>query len=174
VLLGGKPEAGCPSFSRGQKNEVAFGVRKELVHMRWEHSVTWPQHWYVHVNSVHFEHTLQSLWNLNVVKFQNDDVKDEWLRHSLLPMDIILCKKNAIIWNVTACESEMYWRLGEMCCVHIYSSSIFIYGTAVAQWLRRCATNRKVAGSIPADVSGIFHWHKILPIALWSWGRLSL
>jgi hypothetical protein len=32
-------------------------------------------------------------------------------------------------------------------------------GTAVAQWLRCCATNRKVAGSIPDGVSGIFHWH---------------
>jgi len=30
-------------------------------------------------------------------------------------------------------------------------------GTAVAQWLRRCATNLKVAGSIPAGVIGIFH-----------------
>ena len=29
-------------------------------------------------------------------------------------------------------------------------------GTAVAQWLRWCATNRKVAGSIPAGVSGYF------------------
>jgi len=28
--------------------------------------------------------------------------------------------------------------------------------TAVAQWLRRCATNRKVAVSIAAGVSGIF------------------
>jgi len=28
--------------------------------------------------------------------------------------------------------------------------------TAVAQWLRHCATNRKVAGSIPAGVSGFF------------------
>jgi len=28
--------------------------------------------------------------------------------------------------------------------------------TVVAQWLRCCATNRKVAGSIPADVSGFF------------------
>ena len=31
-----------------------------------------------------------------------------------------------------------------------------ITGTAVAQWLKRCATNRKVAGSIPAGVSGLF------------------
>ena len=30
-------------------------------------------------------------------------------------------------------------------------------GTAVAQWLRCCATNRKIAGSIPAGVIGIFH-----------------
>ena len=29
-------------------------------------------------------------------------------------------------------------------------------GIAVAQWLRCCATNRKVAGSIPAGVSGFF------------------
>jgi hypothetical protein len=26
-------------------------------------------------------------------------------------------------------------------------------------WLRHCATNRQVAGSIPDDVSGFFHWH---------------
>ena len=30
------------------------------------------------------------------------------------------------------------------------------WGTAVAQWLRCCATNRNVAGSIPAGVSGFF------------------
>ena len=30
-------------------------------------------------------------------------------------------------------------------------------GTAVAQWLRCCATKRKVAGSIPDGVIGIFH-----------------
>jgi len=32
-------------------------------------------------------------------------------------------------------------------------------GTAVAQWLRYCATNRKVVGSIPVGVIGIFLWH---------------
>ena len=31
-------------------------------------------------------------------------------------------------------------------------------GTAVAQWLRCCATNWKVAGSIPGGVFGIFHY----------------
>jgi hypothetical protein len=34
-----------------------------------------------------------------------------------------------------------------------------LWGTAVTQWLRYCATNRKVTGSIPDGVIGIFHWH---------------
>jgi len=33
---------------------------------------------------------------------------------------------------------------------------IEVEGTAVAQWSRCCVTNRKVAGSIPAVVSGFF------------------
>ena len=37
--------------------------------------------------------------------------------------------------------------------------------TAVEQWLRCCTTNRKVAGSIPAGVIGIFHCHKVLDTA---------
>ena len=32
-------------------------------------------------------------------------------------------------------------------------------GTAVAQWLRSCAKNRKVAGSVPDGVIVIFHLH---------------
>ena len=41
-------------------------------------------------------------------------------------------------------------------CIDIYATVLLISGTAVAQWLRCCATNRKVAGSIPAGVSGFF------------------
>ena len=44
----------------------------------------------------------------------------------------------------------------------LFDAYIYIYiyaGTAVAQWLRCCATNRKVAGSIPDGVIGIFHLH---------------
>jgi hypothetical protein len=33
----------------------------------------------------------------------------------------------------------------------------FTRGTTVAQWLRYCASNRKVAGLIPDGASGIFH-----------------
>ena len=34
--------------------------------------------------------------------------------------------------------------------------SFNMWGTAVAQWLRCCVTNRKVAGSIPGSVSEFF------------------
>jgi len=36
-------------------------------------------------------------------------------------------------------------------CIHIHG------GTRWRSWLRHCATSRKVAGSIPDGVIGIFH-----------------
>ena len=39
----------------------------------------------------------------------------------------------------------------------IFNFHMLLLGTAVAQWLRFCATNRKFAGSIPAGVKWIFH-----------------
>ena len=38
----------------------------------------------------------------------------------------------------------------------LYIFSVKYYYSSVAQWLRCCARNRKVADSIPVDVSGIF------------------
>ena len=38
----------------------------------------------------------------------------------------------------------------------ILSITLICMGTAVAQWLKCCATNQKVAGSIPDCVIGIF------------------
>jgi len=38
--------------------------------------------------------------------------------------------------------------------LHIWS-----WGTRWRSWLRHCASSRKVAGSIPDGVIGIFHWH---------------
>ena len=41
--------------------------------------------------------------------------------------------------------------------MHIISLHCIGAGTAVAQWLGCCATNRKVASSIANGVNGIFH-----------------
>ena len=39
----------------------------------------------------------------------------------------------------------------------VFNLDAGLLARAVAQWLRYCATNRKIAGSIPAGVIGIFH-----------------
>jgi hypothetical protein len=52
--------------------------------------------------------------------------------------------------------------------------AIYIPGcTMQVQYLRHCATSRKVAVSIPDGVTG-FLIDIILSVALWPWGRLSL
>jgi hypothetical protein len=45
----------------------------------------------------------------------------------------------------------MIWEFG------VLLTYLVCVGTVVAQWLSYCATNQKVAGSIPDGVIGIFH-----------------
>jgi len=50
------------------------------------------------------------------------------------------------------------WWSHKIIIIYYYNINITILGTAVAQWLKCCATNREVAGLIPAGVIvGIFH-----------------
>jgi hypothetical protein len=49
------------------------------------------------------------------------------------------------------------WPVMGVLYLYILSQYIGIVERAVEQWLRLCATNRKVAGSIPDGVIGIFH-----------------
>jgi len=53
------------------------------------------------------------------------------------------------------CSTCVTWFHGShgSLCIWCYTTS---WGTLVAQWLRCCATNRKVAASIPAGVSRFF------------------
>jgi len=46
---------------------------------------------------------------------------------------------------------------GRLSVAIVVCCQVEVSATAVAQWLRCCATIRKVAGSISAGVIGIFH-----------------
>jgi len=54
--------------------------------------------------------------------------------------------------NIKIFSAAKQWTCGEF-----RSPEAKKRGTEVAQWLGCCATNRKVAGSIPDGVIGIFH-----------------
>jgi len=46
---------------------------------------------------------------------------------------------------------------GQVVLRHVFFlNTVYGLGTAVAEWLRCCATNRKVVGSIPDGVIGTF------------------
>ena len=63
-----------------------------------------------------------------------------------------------LLWR-GQCFEHHYVSLTRTAVISFHSINRFILkiqGTAVAQWLWCCATNRKVAGSIPAVVTGFF------------------
>ena len=59
-------------------------------------------------------------------------------------------QSRCVKWNDQVIDQSEVSRWYFTCNVHNR------WGIAVAQWLRCCATNRKVAGSIPASVIGFF------------------
>ena len=61
--------------------------------------------------------------------------------------------KSVVFLCVTSVQTECSEGLSNRIKKTAYSTP----GTAVPQWLRCCATNQKVTGSIPAGVIGIFH-----------------
>ena len=59
-----------------------------------------------------------------------------------------------IFLNITNIEIYLNFHTS---IAQLFLTNYIRLGTAVAQWLRRCAANRKVAVSILAGVTGIFH-----------------
>jgi len=60
--------------------------------------------------------------------------------HTYTCVYVCVCVRPGIAWQISL---QIYAQDG---------------GTRWRSWLRHCATNRKVAGSIPDGVIGIFHW----------------
>ena len=59
--------------------------------------------------------------------------------------------------NVTRNNCIELDRCGKIKYLCLFLKILILEGTAAAQWLRCCVTNRKVVGSIPAGVTGLFH-----------------
>jgi hypothetical protein len=70
----------------------------------------------------------------------------------LCHLDIIYCAFSSDLHKILKFDVEFLKAL-----LFINREFLSYWGTAVAQWLRYCATNQKVAGLIPDGVIGIFH-----------------
>jgi hypothetical protein len=79
-------------------------------------------------------------------------------RHVWITMDSTVKASITILkkWTLNSVQRVLEVLSSGKICMN-FMSTCLIWGTAVAQWLRYCATNRKVVGSIPDGVIGIFH-----------------
>ena len=74
------------------------------------------------------------------------------MKNSLTPAGMEPATFRFVAQNLNHCATARYQRVEGCNCLRTEGRR----GTAVAQWLRCCATNREVAGSIPAGISGFF------------------
>ena len=73
--------------------------------------------------------------------------------YDLVGLDEFAMGTNAVVAVISYTVSTFMTQ----CRIRVNGTVHVILGTAVAQWLRCCATNRKVAGLIPDGVIGILH-----------------
>jgi len=86
---------------------------------------------------------------VSVLRWKDTEVERYWV--NWIKLVIINRHGNRAIFMRTMCDVLP----GKQDVILSYIA-LLVWGTAVAQWLRCCVTNRKVAGSIPAGVSGFF------------------
>jgi hypothetical protein len=72
------------------------------------------------------------------------------------------CQSTFLSWCFVLPEERRFcWKnLGSSFCPAVKSTvEDENGGTRWRSWLRHCATNRRVAGSVPDGAIGLFHWH---------------
>jgi len=117
--------------------------------------------WYgIHMYGYLYQHRCENYPSL-VLWFEVPSAKIIWPHVLICRLTFLL----PIIRQVPPLAAIVrYIRTGRGC-FRTVCHSLFAYrqfyggGTLWRSWLRHCATNRKVAGSIPNSLIGIFHWH---------------
>jgi hypothetical protein len=95
-------------------------------------------------NQTRFRHTHGNSDENSTTRIQVTDRYIKLLGYSLLPIVPITCTPHMYLTHILY---PVYLSKYKMACG----------GTRWPSWLRHCATNRKVAGSIPNGVIRIFH-----------------
>ena len=93
------------------------------------------------------------LWQAFVLSssITGEEISTRQYRYSFAPTHApSVTYTNTQTWHYSPAFLQITWLWNS-------TSSWKRMGTTVAQWLRCCATNRKVAGSIPDGVNGVFH-----------------